>query len=104
MIPLQLGTPNTATLIAFVLSLMTTVLGFAVGYIALRGYRRNRSRPMLFVAIGFVLVFWVPVFLVVGPLLVPTADFAFGMIGELSRVIGLVSILYGLRMPMSHRE
>ena len=36
--------------------LVTMVLGFLIAYQAYRGYRRNDSRPMLYVAIGFVLI------------------------------------------------
>lgn len=93
--------PRTVALISTALSIATTVLGLAVGYIALRGYRRNRSRPMLFVSVGFVLVFWAPFLLFVGNTAVPgLPEFLLGMVGETSRLLGLVSILYGLRMPL----
>ena len=86
-------------LLSTVLSAGTTVLGLAVGYIAFRGYRQG-SRPMKFVAAGFLLVFWAPFLLFVGNALVPgLPEFALGVIGELSRFVGLVCILYGLWTP-----
>lgn len=85
--------------VAATLSILSTVLGVAVALIAFRAYRQSRSRPMLFVAVGFVLVFWVPLLLVVGWLLNPRAEILLGMLGELSRVIGLACVLYGLWAP-----
>jgi len=92
------------------LSLVSTVLGLAITYIAFQGYRRNSSRPMLFVAVGFLFVFVIPFLLSVGPTLVVITggggpiiaqiSAVVGIIVEVSRVLGLVSILYGLRMPL----
>ncbi|WP_134669473.1 DUF7521 family protein [Halorussus marinus] len=96
--------PAIQSQIAFVLTAISTVLGLAVGYLALRGYWQSRHRPMFFVAVGFFLVFWTPVFLVLGPYLVPlVGPFVYGMLGEISRIVGLLSILYGLRMPYVQR-
>lgn len=99
MIFLQLS-PSLQSQIAFVLTITSTILGLAVGYLALRGYWQSRKRPMLFIAVGFFLVFWTPVFLVAGPYLIPlVGPFVYGMLGEISRITGLLCILYGLRMP-----
>lgn len=106
---LQVGGSLFST-VAFLLRLLTTVLGLVVAYIAFRGYRRNQSRPMLFVAVGFVFVFWTPVLLLLSFLVLPEiariapdllgfVDFVFGVMGSVSQVIGLLCILYGLRMP-----
>jgi len=92
--------PAIQTQIALVLTVTSTMLGLGVGYLALRGYWQSRSRPMLFIAIGFFLVFWTPVLLLLGPYLVPVVgQFVYGMLGELSRIVGLLCILYGLRIP-----
>lgn len=87
------------SIIPLILSTSSTVLGLAVGYLALRGYRQSNTRPMFFIALGFILVFWAPIFLFLGWFRTPVDDFVFGVIGELSRVAGLISILYGLWMP-----
>ncbi|MFC6725267.1 hypothetical protein ACFQE1_12985 [Halobium palmae] len=103
MMHLQLS-PSVQSQIAFVLTMTSTILGLAVGYLALRGYWQSRKRPMLFIAVGFFLVFWTPVFLVVGPYLVPlVGPFVYGMVGEISRIVGLLCILYGLRIPYLQR-
>lgn len=107
---LQFGTRSAGTL-SFTLTLTTSILGLAVGYIAFRGYRRNQSLPMLFVATGFLLAFWTPVLLLGGfvvageigqfaPGMRITVNTAFGIAGEVSKIIGLLCILYGLRMPL----
>lgn len=94
--------PTLQPLIAFTLSLISTALGLVVGYLALRGYWQSRKRPMLFIAIGFFLVFWTPLLLLAGPVLAPVlGGFVFGVLGELSRIIGLLCILYGLRTPFT---
>jgi hypothetical protein len=91
--------PRLLGAVTTVLTLGTTLLGLAVGYIAFRGYRQG-SRPMKFVAVGFLLVFWAPVLLFVGNLLVPgLPEFALGVLGEGSRFVGLSCILYGLWTP-----
>lgn len=91
--------PITPRTVALVLTLGTTLLGFTIAYIAFRGYRQG-SRPMLYIAIGFVLVFGVPFTSFLGVVLFPTApEYVIGIFSETSRFIGLVSILYGLRMP-----
>lgn len=101
---LQLS-PAIQSQIAFVLTVTSTILGLAVGYLALRGYWQSRDRPMLFIAVGFFLVFWTPVLLVIGPFLTPlVGTFVYGMLGEISRIIGLLAILYGLRMPYLQRN
>lgn len=108
--PLQFSGLGIGILLGVGLSLMSTVLGGVISYIAFQGYRRNSSRPMLFVAVGFVFVFVIPFLLSVGPTLivitggggpiVARISAVAGIIAEVSRVIGLLSILYGLRMPL----
>lgn len=107
---LQFSGSGIGAVLGVVFSLVNTVLGLVIAYIAFQGYRRNRSRPMLFVAIGFFLAFLAPVFLFAGFLLIPriaqvapsvlgTVNFVFSIAGSVSEMIGLLCILYGLRMP-----
>ncbi|MEF8855701.1 MAG: hypothetical protein V5A24_09460, partial [Haloarculaceae archaeon] len=50
--------------------LLAAILGLFIAYQAYRGYRRNDSRPMLFISLGFVLALGVPFsLLLVSPLL-----------------------------------
>ena len=82
------------------LELATVLLGLRIAHVAIRGYRRNESDPMLYVAVGFVLLVGVPallsgVYLATG--LVPQR--VLGVVGSVSEVCGMASILYGLRGP-----
>ncbi|MFP8951862.1 hypothetical protein ACLI4Z_02650 [Natrialbaceae archaeon A-arb3/5] len=81
------------------------ILGFVIAYIAYRGYRRNESRPMLYISTGFILLLAVPFVLVVvaislisvtGPL--PIIEQGVVVATELSQVIGLLVIFYALRL------
>lgn len=103
--------------VGIVLGFVSAILGVIITYIAFEGYRRNGSRPMLFVAVGFFFVFALPFFLSIGPklaviVMVTTGELrgiapfiarisaVVGFVVEVSRVVGLLSILYGLRMPL----
>lgn len=91
--------PRMLGLLSTLLSLGTSLLGLAVGYIAFRGYRHG-SRPMLFVAVGFILTFWAPFLLFVSNVVVAgLPEFALGVVGELCQFSGLLCILYGLWLP-----
>jgi hypothetical protein len=81
---------------------LTALLGLAISYIALRGYLRNRSRPMLFVAAGFLLIVGVPTVAVVVLLVlldVPSA--VVNSVAQASELVGMAAILYGLWSPRS---
>lgn len=93
------------------LDVLAAALGLAVGYVAYRGYRRNESLPMLFVAAGFLVTFALPVVLR-GALLglgqavsfsatIRTAlPWAVGTAARTLEVVGLLLLLYGLAMPL----
>lgn len=76
------------------------LLGTAITVIAFQGYRRNRSQPMLYIAIGFGLIILVQA--VSGLLLfvvpIDVGQFTLEILIQLSQVLGLLSILYALRM------
>lgn len=82
----------------FVGALLVTLLGVYISYQAFRGYRRNQSRPMLFLAIGIVLITGVPS--VITTLLVnfgvQNADLRY-LLGLTSELLGLLSILYAIK-------
>lgn len=80
--------------------ILSAVLGIFIAYQAFRGYRRNQSQPMLFIAIGFVLVLAVPFVLLLGMLAIPgVTETTVGLIQQTSQVLGLLAIIYALRMP-----
>ncbi|WP_257299049.1 DUF5985 family protein [Haloarchaeobius sp. FL176] len=100
--PLQSFDMETLSFARQLSEILTVLLGLAISYIAYRGYRRNRSRPMLFVAAGFVLVVGVPalvtlVLYVLFDVPVPVVN----SVGQVSELVGMVAILYGLWMPRS---
>lgn len=73
-------------------------LGIAITYIAFRGYRRNQSRPMLFIAIGFGLILLVQVALLPVDLLLDVDRFVLQTLTQLAQVVGMLAILHALTM------
>lgn len=99
-IPLQSGASEISVLaVLFASELVTVILGLTIAYIAYRGYRRNDSRPMLFIAIGFLLVTGLPA-------LAATAFFSLaqvdevtaGVLSQAAEITGMLCILYALLM------
>lgn len=58
--PVPLLTAGNALVV--VLALVATALSAFIAYDAYRGYRRNDSRPMLYLAVGFAFITTVPFF------------------------------------------
>ncbi|WP_254840393.1 DUF7521 family protein [Natronomonas marina] len=79
---------------------LAALLGIFVAYQAYRGYRRNGSRPMLFIAVGFVLALAVPFLLLLAFLALPFVGRTVAtVLTGTSQVVGLLAIVYALRMP-----
>lgn len=102
-VTLQIGLSDLSSLelIFFVgLEVLSLLLGLTIAYTAYRGYRRNDSRPMLYIAVGFLLVLGVPAVLSAVGLGVRVEQIRIfiGMLVQISEVAGLVAILYALRM------
>ena len=74
-------------------------LGLFIAYLAYRGYRRNDSRPMLYLAIGFGIILGLPIPVVAITLLFssPSEPLVQAFIQTLE-IIGLLCIIYALRM------
>lgn len=79
-----------------VMEVVVAALGLTISYIAYRGYRRHRSRPMAFVAVGFVLLVGVPELLAIGLLAGLIENPLQALFNRVSTLVGLASILYGL--------
>lgn len=75
---------------------VTMVLGFLIAYQAYRGYRRNNSRPMLYVAIGFVFVSFGAVIEGILFDVVGLSIFLSGTIQTAIVAAGMIVILYSL--------
>lgn len=77
-----------------------TIIGLAISYLAHAAYRRNRSRPMLYVAIGLVLALFVqapPALILIHVLDLP-APVLNGLV-RMPEFTGPGLILYGLWVP-----
>ncbi|MFC7138851.1 hypothetical protein ACFQMA_03245 [Halosimplex aquaticum] len=76
---------------------LTAVVGLFVAYQAFRGYRRNDSRPMLFLGLGIFLVTALP-FVVTTALAGPlgASDAVAVLAWTVLEILGLGSILYAL--------
>lgn len=106
--PLYLGdalAPDPFEAVILLAQVAKAIVGIAIAYIAYRGYRRNESRPMFYLALGFILVLGVPFALYVGGLALvalvavpmPAQAVVVG-IAEISQLAGLVAILHALRL------
>lgn len=85
------------TVILFATALTTALVGLAVAGIAYRGYRRNASEPMRFLAIGIFFITVVPFLMSYGIGFLanlPEAVLLLGVLG--ANILGLLSILYSL--------
>ena len=95
--PLQVGATTGAFLQAY--EMVGSALGLFIAYLAYRGYRRNDSPPMLYLAIGFGIILALPIpvvaLTVVFPSLPGPAVQAFVQTLEIG---GLLCIIYALRM------
>lgn len=99
-VPLETGPGPALETVAFAFQVVKALIGLTIAYIAYRGYRRNESRPMLAIAIGFVLVLGFPfVLFLLFHSVVDVPEVLVVLLAETSQVVGLFVILYALRMP-----
>lgn len=78
-------------------AIATAVLGALVAYQAYRGYRRNASTVMLYLAIAVILLTTAPVAVRLGLELLAVADHAGrALLAQTLRIFGLLTILYAL--------
>ena len=79
--------------------LIGAVLGVFIAYLAYRGYRRNESRPMLFVSLGFALALGVPLVFTLAYLAVPISGgrVVVQVLAQTFEIAGLLCIVYGLQ-------
>jgi len=93
--------PNWALTLSRGINLVVALVGFLIVYTAYKGYRRNQSRPMFFIAVGFALAVGIPFLLF--PLVLlgggQTMAVVITLVQNVSTLLGLLSILYALRMP-----
>lgn len=76
---------------------VTPIVGAYVSWLAYRGYRRNESRPMAFLALGIFLLTVLPTAGLLGVGLLPGSTDAMALLAaSLSQLGGLVSVYYSL--------
>lgn len=74
-------------------------LGLFIAYLAYRGYRRNDSRPMLYLAVGFGIILGLPIPVVAVSLLFPTIPGPVSQaLVQTLEIVGLLCIIHALRM------
>jgi hypothetical protein len=78
--------------------LVGAAIGVFIAYLAYRGYRRNDSRPMLFVSLGFILALGLPlaITLVYYALPLTGGQVALQVVIQTIEIVGLLCIVYGL--------
>lgn len=96
---IDVASSHPVALVGLVFSFVSVLLGLGVAYLAVRGYLRSGQRPMLFIAVGFVLVLLTPLLSVLGFTLSSVNGIFVTSIAAISQTLGLVSILYGLWSP-----
>jgi len=95
--PLQASGTTVALLQAY--EMLGAALGLFIAYLAYRGYRRNDSRPMLYLAIGFGIILGLPIPLVAISLLFPSVPGAISQaVIQTAEIGGLLCIIHALRM------
>lgn len=80
------------------LFLVLTVLGLAIVGVAFRGYRRNRSRPMLFLAVGFAAIIVPELAMTVVMRVVEVSQFATITVYQVTNVFAFLCILRAITM------
>jgi hypothetical protein len=90
-----LTTLQSAALVSSATAAATALVGAFVAYQAYRGYRRNDSGRMLYLAIGILLLTTVPV-VIRQPLVLfeLTTRAQAGLVAQTCRVLGLLAVLY----------
>ncbi|ARS89096.1 DUF7521 family protein [Natrarchaeobaculum aegyptiacum] len=75
-----------------------TVLGLAIVAIAFQGYRRNQSRPMLFLAVGFAAIILPELAMTVVTRIVEISQFWTVTVFQVTNVFAFLCILYAITM------
>lgn len=99
MTPLQTATGGSPLVVALTLVglLVTGVLALVVAYLVARGYRRNRNRARLYLAVGLVLLTTGPIALqLVLTNFTDVAPVGRSMAANASKLLGLGAMLYAI--------
>lgn len=78
---------------------VTVAIALVIAYIAYQGYSRNDSRPMLFIAAGFVLTFGGPGLIFIVSQIISIPPLVVGGATQFVEIFGMGTILYGFIVP-----
>lgn len=95
----QLNNTLSAEFLFLLSDYVTIGIGLVIAYIAYQGYSRNDSRPMLYIAAGFVLTFGGPGLIFLVSLVVPIPTLVVGSATQFVEILGMGTILYGFLSP-----
>ena len=85
-----------------IVKIVALIFGMYIVYLAYKGYRRNSSRPLLFVSIGFTLITAATVvegalYVFIAPLSDPISNLLLALLLSTTiTVVGFVAILYSI--------
>ncbi|QCS42925.1 hypothetical protein [Natrinema versiforme] len=80
------------------LFLILTVLGLAIVIVAFQGYRRNQSRPMLFLAVGFAAIIVPEITMTVVTRVAEVSEFETITVYQVTNVFAFLCILRAITM------
>ncbi|ELY43072.1 MULTISPECIES: DUF7521 family protein [Natronorubrum] len=90
--------PSIEAIVQGSLFIILTILGLAIIYLAFQGYRRNQSRPMLFLALGFAAIIVPELAMTVVTRLVEISQFWIVTTYQVTNVFAFCCILYAITM------
>ncbi len=96
--PLDSPDPLAEAIVFWTLGGALFVLGSAIILIAFRGYRRNQSKPMLFLAIGFTAIILPEFGIVLVSMFVELPEFWAITALQVTNVVAFACILYAITM------
>jgi O-antigen ligase len=98
-VPLQTTTIG-GSVVVVVLTLiglaLTAIVSLVIAYYVIRGYRRNRSRARLYLALGLVLLTTVPILIGLVTPVVGVSDVGRSLATTVSELLGLAAMLYAI--------
>lgn len=95
----QLDGLSTVDLVLLLSDYAVIAVSLVIAYIAYQGYSRNDSRPMLYIAVGFVLTFGGPGSIFIASLLVPVPSLVTAGLTQVIELVGMLVMLYGFLLP-----
>lgn len=98
----QTGSGISVDLILLLSDYVTVTIALVIAFIAYQGYSRNDSRPMLFIAVGFVLTFGGPGLIFIVSRVVPISPLVVGGATQFVEIFGMGIILYGFIAPATN--